>query len=111
MLVALALMYGCSRAKGPEGTWEVSTPAIATTAGQGVQVPPPRATLTINQDGSFNLVVEEPRAEASQGTWKSEGNSLRFHVKGEDGVEHVFDGSLSESGETLTAFGFEFKRR
>jgi ABC-type uncharacterized transport system auxiliary subunit len=110
-LAALALMCGCSKAKGPEGTWEVSTPAIATTADRGVEVPAPKATLTINDGGSFTLAVEGPRNETSRGTWQSEGNNLLFRVKGEDGAEHDFNGALSDDGKTLRAFGFEFKRR
>lgn len=84
-LVPFFLTWGCSKAKGPEGTWEVSAPTIATTADQVVEVPTPKATLTINQDGSFTLLVEGSWTEASQGTWQREGNNLRFRVKGEGG--------------------------
>lgn len=105
------VVVGCSGSRGAEGTWEVSPPAIAASAGEKLDVPAPKATLTINGDGSFDLTVEGANRESASGTWRSQGNVLSFRMKGDDGVEHSFDGSLSEDGETLEAFGFQFKRR
>jgi|GEM_PF-5789334 len=110
--LGLALsIFGCSGSRGAEGTWEVSPPAIATSAGEKLDIPAPKATLTVNGDGSFDLAVEGSSRESARGTWEGQGNMLSFRVKGDNGVEHSFDGSLSEDGDTLEAFGFQFKRR
>jgi len=110
----IALLFafvGCSRGKSAEGTWEIAPPTIASDASGGSKVLIPKGSLTIKGDGSFRLTVEGPTKESVSGTWQAQGNVLSFRVKGDDGIEHAFNGALSEDGETLKAFGFEFKLR
>lgn len=86
-------------------------PNIVSEGSDQAALPAPEGTLVLKPDGTFELTVSSPPEQHVSGKWDAKDRVLTFHVPDDAGKEHAFDGSLSEDGETLKAFGFQFKRR